>query len=642
MPSHDLKSLMKQQYLQYASYVILDRAIPHVKDGLKPVQRRILHALYQMHDGRFHKVANAVGQTMAFHPHGDAPIYEALVNLANKGYLLDCQGNFGNIYTQDPAAAARYIETRLSSLAMEILFNPQITDFIPSYDGRAKEPLVLPCKIPLLLLQGTEGIAVGMSTKIFPHNFGEVLKAEIALLEGNELDVFPDFPTGGTCDVSEYDYGKGKVRVRATIEIRDPKTLVIREICYGTSTESLIHSIDEQAKRGKIKIDSIHDYTAEHVEIEIKLPRGQYAEEVITQLYAFTECQVSLNSQFVVIKDSNPCELDVRSVLKESSESLLGYLKRELEIERDKLLEEIFAKTLEEIFIENKLYKHLETVSVYEKVFDMLDKQFTPFHERLSRIPTRQDFEKLLLIPIRRIARFDIEKNQSDIQELEKKLQKVRSHLQKLKNYAISFLKNLLEKYGKNYPRKTRIEKFGEIDKKAVATKVITVQFDKATGYVGTKVTGARKFECTNFDKILVFLKDGTFKVINCPEKQFIGKGNEILFVGVADKQTIFSCCFQDKETGYSFAKRFIVKQFILDKSYRFFDEGAILQFFSEEASPKILVHLVPKQKQKVACQDFAFDKVLVKNVSARGVRIAPRPVNRIENLKKESAAYTM
>ncbi len=314
MTMDDLKVQMKDHFLKYASYVILDRAIPNVVDGLKPVQRRILEILWRQHDDKLHKVANIVGQTMQLHPHGDAPIYEALVNLANKGFALDRQGNFGNIYTGDPSAAARYIETRLSPLARETLFNPDITEKIPSYDGRNMEPVTLPAKIPLLLMQGAEGIAVGMATHIPPHNFTELLEAEIACLEGRNFKIFPDFPTGGIMDKSGYDRGKGKIKLRAKIEIKDPKTLVIREICYGTTTETLIRSIDEAAKKGKIKIEEINDYTARDVEIEIKLPRGQYAEDLLDALYGFTECEISVNSQIIVIKDGLPWETDVHEI----------------------------------------------------------------------------------------------------------------------------------------------------------------------------------------------------------------------------------------------------------------------------------------------------------------------------------------
>src|SRR3990167_9517139 len=398
----DLKSQMKDHFIKYASYVILDRAIPNATDGLKPVQRRILEILWRQHDDKLHKVANIVGQTMQLHPHGDAPIYEALISLANKGYVMDRQGNFGNIYTGDPSAAARYIETRLSPLARETLFNPDLTEKIPSYDGRNVEPVVLPAKIPLLLMQGADGIAVGMATHILPHNFTELLEAEIACLENKTFKIFPDFPTGGIMDKSLYDKGRGKVKLRAKIEITDPKTLVIREICYGTTTESLIRSIDEAAKKGKIKIEAINDYTARDVEIEVKLPRGQYAEEILEDLYGFTECEVSLNSQITVIKGGMPWETDVHEILAYNAAKLVEFLKRELEIERDRILEKIFYKTLERIFIENRIYKKIETVKTLEGIHTTLEEAFKPYLKKLLREPTHEDREKLLQIPIRR------------------------------------------------------------------------------------------------------------------------------------------------------------------------------------------------------------------------------------------------
>jgi len=486
----DIKQLMQLNYLKYASYVILDRAIPNVVDGLKPVQRRILFTLWKMHDGKLHKVANVAGQTMAYHPHGDAPITEALVNMSNKGYLLDQQGNFGNIFTGDPAAASRYIETRLSDLAEHTLFNPELTPMIPSYDGRHQEPIYLPAKIPLVLMQGADGIAVGMATHILPHNFIELLEAEIAILEGAEYTIYPDFPTGGIMDASDYQKGKGKVKLRAKIEIRDPKTLVITEICYGTTTESLIRSIDEAAKRGKIKIDSINDYTAEKIEIEIKLPRGQYAQDLIDALYAFTECEVTLNSSIVVIKDNLPWEPSVNEILELHTHLLQGYLQTELEIERDKLTEKIFEKTLEQIFIENRLYKKIENVSTYDKIHTVIESGLEPFHSLLSRIPTYEDRERLLNIPIRRISRFDLDKNQEEIAAIQVKLAKVEKDLKNIKKFTIHYIRGLINTYGKEFPRKTQLQSIEQVDMRAIATRTVKVGFDPVSGFVGTKVAG--------------------------------------------------------------------------------------------------------------------------------------------------------
>lgn len=627
----DVKLLMRHNYLKYASYVILDRAIPNVVDGLKPVQRRILHTLWMMHDGKLHKVANVAGQTMAYHPHGDAPITEALVNLSNKGYLLDQQGNFGNIYTGDPPAASRYIETRLSELAKETMFNPDLTPTMPSYDGRHQEPVFLPAKIPLLLMQGADGIAVGMSTHILPHNFVELLEAEIAILEGGNYNILPDFPTGGIMDAADYQKGKGKIKLRAKIEVKDPKTVLITQICYGTTTESLIRSIDEAAKRGKIKIDAINDYTAEKVEIEIKLPRGHYAEDLINSLYVYTECEVSLNSQIVIIKDDLPWEGDVHEILEFHTDKLKEYLRRELEIERDRLLEKIFDKTLEQIFIENRIYKRLENVSSYEKIHSTVETGLEPFHSQLSRIPTYDDREKLLNIPIRRISRFDLDKNQEEIAATKKELQGVEKNLKNIKKFAISYLEGLIEKYGKDFPRKTQFQSIEQIDLRAIETRTVKVGFDPASGFLGTKVTGATALECTNFDKILVLYKDGTYSVMNIPEKQYIQPdGKKVVYVGVADKKTVIGVVYKDPKTHLCFAKRFVISKFILEKTYRYFDEGMDLQFISTQPNQTLELQLIPKMKQKVSKIPFNLDSFLLKGVDAKGVRISNKEVKKV------------
>jgi topoisomerase-4 subunit A len=635
---NDVKQLMRQHYLLYASYVILDRAIPNVFDGLKPVQRRILHTLWSMHDGKLHKVANVAGQTMAFHPHGDAPITEALVNMSNKGYLLDQQGNFGNIFTGDPPAAARYIETRLSQLAKETMFNPDLTTTMPSYDGRHQEPLCLPAKIPLLLMQGTDGIAVGMSTHILPHNFTELLEAEIGLLEGRKTVVLPDFPTGGIMDASDYQACKGKVKLRAKIDIKDPKTIVIREICFGTTTETLIRSIDEAAKRGKIKIDAIDDYTADKVEIEIRLPRGQYAEELIDSLYAYTECEVILTSQVIAIKDNLPCELDIQEILQLYVEKLQEYLKKEQEIEQARLLDKIFEKTLEQIFIENRLYKKIETVSSNDKIHEVVAVSLVPFHDQLSRVPTHDDREKLLNIPIRRISRFDLDKNQEEIASLNKLLQGVEKNLKNIKKFSVSYLKGLLDKYGKHFPRKTTIKAIEQLDMRAIQSRPIKVGFDPGSGFVGTKVVGDNVFECTNFDKLLLFFKDGTYKVINVPEKMYVHhEGNKVVYVGVADKKSIIAVVYRDPRTSFCYAKRFIVEKFILDKTYRYFEEGAELSFLTTQSNVIVELQLVPKVRQKVSKASYALDDCLVKGVLAKGLRLGSKEVKKINLIKNQS-----
>jgi topoisomerase-4 subunit A len=623
----DLKHQMRDHFIRYASYVILDRAIPNVVDGLKPVQRRILEILWRQNDEKLHKVANIVGQTMQLHPHGDAPIYEALVSLANRGYVLDKQGNFGSIYTGDPAAAARYIETRLSPLARETLFNPDITEKIPSYDGRNWEPVTLPAKIPLLLMQGAEGIAVGMATRILPHNFSELLEAEIAFLEGKNFRIYPDFPTGGIMDKSEYDKGRGKIKLRAKIDIKDPKTLVIREICYGTTTESLIRSIDEAAKKGKIKIEGITDYTAEKVEIEIKLPRGQYAEEILDALYGFTECEVALNSQIMVIKDGLPWETDVHEILGYNATRVVEFLRRELEIEKERLLEKIFYKTLERIFIENRLYKKIETVKTLEGIHETLTESLKPYRKQLLREPTQEDRDRLLQIPIRRISQFDINKNKEEIAILEETLQQVEKKLKNVKKYTIGHLQAILDKYGATFPRKTKVKAIEDIDMRAIETKEIKVGFDEQSGFIGTKVSGPVQFTCTNFDKLLILSRDGTYKVIPVPEKQYV---EGAIWVGVADKKTVLNVVYRMKESGHAWAKRFIVDKFILEKVYRYIDEKGELQYISTSPQAAVELQFASQAGKKRKNELVSLLEVPMKGAQTRGVRLASHKVRKV------------
>lgn len=628
----DLKQLMQHNYIKYASYVILDRSIPNIIDGLKPVQRRILHTLFLIDDGKFHKVANVVGQTMAYHPHGDAAINEALVNMANKGFLFDLQGNFGNIYTGDPAAAARYIETRLSLLAKETMFNPDLTNFIDSYDGRKKEPITLPSKIPLLLMQGAEGIAVGMSTKILPHNFKELLEAEIAILENKPFSILPDFPTGGIMDASEYQNGKGKIKLRAKIETPNEKTIVIREICYGTSTESLIRSIDDAAKKGKIKIDSINDYTAEKVEIEIKLPRGQYAQNLIQKLYAFTDCETSINSIIVVIKDNLPWETNVEEILCFHVEKLKEYLRKELLIEYDRLKQKIFEKTLEKIFIENRLYKTLEKISSSDKLLPTIAKSIEPYHKELPREPLREDLQKLLGIPIRRISRFDIQKNDEEIQEIEKRLKEIERDLNNIKKTTIRYLKKLIKNFGNDFPRKTLVQKIENIDLKTIAKREIKVGFNMDTGYIGTKISAVSQLECNNYDKLLLLYDDGMYTIVPIPEKQYVAhKEKKVVFIGVADKQTIFRVVYRDPKTNFCYAKRFIVDKFILERKYKYLEDGMKLESLTTNPNAAIKVHFKPKPKQKIKNATFRLDDAAIKNVSAKGIRIAHKEIKKIQ-----------
>lgn len=633
----DLKDLMQQNYLEYASYVIKDRAIPSVEDGLKPVQRRILYTLFKLDDGKLHKVANAVGQTMALHPHGDAAICDALINLANKNYLLDKQGNFGNIFTGDSAAAARYIETRLSTLAKNTLFNNEITQFVLSYDSRSKEPIHLPSKLPLLLLQGAEGIAVGMSTKVLPHNFNDLLKAQIAILEGKRFKLNPDFPTGGIMDAGEYNKGNGKVRLRCKLDIVDDKTIKISEICFGTNTESLIKSIEDAAKKGKVKILSISDYTTENVNIEIKLPRGQYAKEVIDSLFAFTECESSISANAIVIRETLPWETNVNDILEYNTELLQNILKQELQIAHNKLTEKIFKKTLEQLFIEKKMYKKIETMKTYEDVHKAVENELKPYHSKLSRVPTYEDREYLLHIPIRRISKFDADKNRSDIKQAADEIKQIEKKLKSIKAYTIDYIKGLLEQYGKLFPRKTKVQTFEQVDLRKVSTTKVKIGFDSKSGFIGTKVKSEVSFECTNFDKILVIYRDGTYKVVNPPEKLYLEQDKKkVVYVGIADKKTVMSVVYRDKKTAYAHAKRFIVEKFILEKEYDFLPKDSKLELISPKPATTVKVYFKPKAKQKVKEVDFALDDVDIKAVKAKGVRIANKEVQKVTLIKRK------
>jgi len=507
------------------------------------------------------------------------------------------------------------------------MFNPKITKFIPSYDGRNTEPVALPAKIPLLLMQGAEGIAVGMATKVLPHNFVELLEAEIKVLRGEQVTLYPDFLTGGLMDVSEYDDGKGKVRLRCKIEEKNPKTVVIREICASTNTENLISSIEDAAKKGKIKIDAIHDYTSDEVEIEIHLPRGTYAKDIIEQLYAFTDCEVSISSQMVVIVDGLPQIITVTEAVEFYAKRLKWCLQKELEIELEEVKKSIFYKTLERIFIEKKIYQSIEKVDKFEKVYGVLTNGFEPYHKELARPPEKEDFDALLKIPIRRIAKFDRDKNTEECKALEDREIAIQRNLKSLTKYTISYLKGLIKRYGEQFSRKTRIKELEVVDRRSMEVKQVTVGVDKKKGYVGTSVKGAEEFTCTNFDKILVFLSDGTYKVLNITDRAYLAKPNaNILFCGVADKKQIFTSCYRDPSTGLSFCKRFIVKKFILDREYSFIEEGHELLLLSKDIL-SLLVQLVPKPRQRVSALQVESTDFPVRGVSAKGNRLSRRPV---------------
>lgn len=470
-----------------------------------------------------------------------------------------------------------------------------------------------------------------MSTYILPHNFVELLEAEIAILEGRTFTILPDFPTGGIMDASSYDQGKGKVKLRVKFDITDPKTVVIRQICYGTTTESLIRSIDEAAKKGKIKIDTIHDYTSDKVEIEIKLPRGHYAQDLIDALYLYTECEVTLTPQMVAIKDDLPWEPTVNQILELNVHKLQEYLQRELEIERDRLLERAFERSLERIFIENRLYKPIEKIADYDKIHASVEAGLEPFYPELTRIPTYDDREKLLNIPIRRISRFNVEKNHAEISAIQLELVDIQKHLRDMKKFTINYVRSLITKYGKDYPRQTEIQAIEQVNWRALETRNLKVGFDPATGFVGTSVATGSSFECTNFDKILLIFKNGTYKVINIPEKQYVDqKESKIVYVGPADKKSVINVVYKDAVKQFGFAKRFVIDKYILDKLYRYMDEGMELQFISTQPEPVLELLFAPKVKQKVTKAFFQFNTVLIKGVSAKGIRMAPREIKKV------------
>lgn len=615
-------------FLEYASYVIRDRAIPHISDGLKPVQRRILWALHRVDDGRFTKVANVVGDTMKFHPHGDASIGDALVVLANKRYLIEGQGNFGNIFTGDPPAAARYIECRLTDLARTELFNDEITEFVPSYDGRNKEPITLPSKLPLTLMLGTEGIAVGLSARILPHNFPELLEAQIAILKKESFKCLPDFPTGGLMDARDYQDGKGSVKVRAKIKVKDESTVVIKEIPPTTTTDSLIASIEDAAQKGKLKVKSVNDFTSEQVEIEVKCPSGVDAEKLVDALYAFTDCEVSIASRIVVIKDNRPVEMTVSEVLRENTAQLVELLKRELELKQKKLEDELHFRTLERIFIEERIYKGIEKCKTNEAVVAAVYDGFKPFRKQMYRDLIDADVERLLSVRIRRISLFDINKHREETDQVKADLEQTRKDLKNLTRFVINHLEKLLEKYGPQYPRlTTKSARHEEVDAKAVAFKAFKVSYDRESGYVGYKVSGEEfKTECTKFDKILLVFKDGTYKVTELPEKMFVGP--ELFYCGLPERERVFTCAYTNRQA--SFLKRFTFGGTILNKAYFCIPEKSRILFFAPDTPKVLYVRYKPAPHQKVSQQTCDPSEIEVKGPKTRGRQISIKDISSV------------
>ena len=623
-----LHARVDRGFLDYASYVIRDRAIANLADGLKPVQRRILWSLHQRDDGRFSKVATIAGHCAQYHPHGEASINDALVVLANKRYLIEGQGNFGNIYTGDPAAAPRYIECRLTDLARTELFNDEITEFIPSYDGRNKEPVTLPSKLPLTLMLGTEGIAVGLSARILPHNFPELLEAQIAILKKQPFKCLPDFPTGGLMDARDYQDGKGSVKVRARIKTRDESTVVITEIPPTTTTESLMASIENAVHKGKLKVKSVNDFTSETAEIEIKCPAGVDAEKMVDALYAFTDCETTIASRIIVIKASRPVELTVSEVLRENTAQLVAVLKRELELREQKLQDELHYRTLERVFIEERIYKLIEKCKTAEAVVAAVYAGFKPFKRQLVRDIMGADVERLLQVRIRRISLFDINQHREEMEKVKDDLAETRKNLKNLTRYVVGHLEALLEKYGPLYPRlTTKSSRHEEVDAKAVAFKAFKVAYDRESGYVGYKVSGEEfKVECTKFDKILLVFKDGTYKVSELPEKLFVGP--ELFFCGLPDRETVFTCAYTDRKASY--LKRFKFGGTILNKAYLCIPDKSRILFFAPD-TPKILyVRYKPAPHQKISQQTCEPDQIEVKSPKTRGRMISVKDISSV------------
>jgi topoisomerase-4 subunit A len=614
-------------FLQYASYVIRDRAIPALADGLKPVQRRILWSLHEKDDGRFIKVANVVGHCMQYHPHGDASIGDALVVLANKRYLIEGQGNFGNIFTGDPPAAPRYIECRLTELARSEIFNDELTEFVPSYDGRNKEPVTLPSKLPLLLMLGTEGIAVGLASRILPHNFPELLAAQIAILKKQPFKCLPDFPTGGLMNAREYKDGTGSVKVRAKIKVKDDSTVIIKEIPPTTTTDSLIASIEDAARKGKIKVRSVNDFTSEDVEIEIKAPQGVSAEQLVDALYAFTDCEVTIASRIVVIKDNRPVEMTVSEVLQENTAQLAATLKRELELKQGKLEAELHFRTLERLFIEERIYKKIEQCRTNDAVFAAVREGFKPFRRQLQRELADPDIERLLQVRIRRISLFDIHQHREEMDRLKAELDETRRHLKNVTKFAIGHLEALLEKYGPLYPRRTRSSRYDEVDAKEVAFKAFKVAYDRETGYVGWKVSGDEfKVDCTKFDKLLLVFKDGTYKVTELMEKLFVGP--DLFYCGLPERDRVFTCAYTTREATY--LKRFTFGGAILNKVYHCIPPKARILCFEPDTPKELFIRYKPAPYQKINQQTCHPAEVEVKGPKTRGRQISLKEISSI------------
>ncbi|MBL7011866.1 MAG: DNA topoisomerase IV subunit A [Kiritimatiellales bacterium] len=628
-----LRRLVDFNFMQYASYVICSRAIPNVADGLKPVQRRIMHALHDKDDGRFIKVANVVGHTMQYHPHGDASINDALVSLTNRGgYLIEGQGNFGNIYTGDRAAAGRYIECRLTPLAREQLFNKELTRYIPSYDGRNKEPVTLPSKLPLLLMLGADGIAVGLSTAILTYNFIELLECQVEILREKKrtpykADPLPDFQLGGIMDVSEYDNGTGKVKVRAEIEERKGR-LVITGLPHGQTTEKLTASIEDAVKKKKVAVRVINDYTAEKVEIELILSQGAKPAQVEKALYAFTNCEVSLSSRIIVIRDRRPVEMTVDEILHLNTEQLVTVLEGELNLRRDKLLDAFHTKTLVQIFVENRIYKQIEQCKTAETVRAAIWAGLKPFKKKLKRPIAEEDIDMLLGIPIKRISLFDINKNKDDIDKILEELEEVEKDLKGLNGYAIRYVKNLIKKYKADHPRCTKVSTFKEIAVRELTSSELTINHDPEIQFIGSGVKGGETImKCSSLDKLMFVWEDGRYQMMPPPEKLFVD-GN-LLYCALFDRDREMTCVYTHQKATY--IKRFKFGGTIMNRDYQLAPEKSKILLLQEGCPEEVYLRYRPAKGQRIHQQFFKTEGLLVKGAKARGNRLTTKSIQYID-----------
>jgi topoisomerase IV subunit A len=634
-----LDGMYENWFLDYASYVILERAVPDVMDGLKPVQRRILHAMYEMDDGRYNKVANIIGQTMKYHPHGDASIGDALVQLGQKELLIDTQGNWGNLLTGDSAAAPRYIEARLSKFALEVAFNPKTTAWKSSYDGRNREPIFLPMKFPLLLAQGVEGIAVGLASKILPHNFNELIDASIKYLQGKDFEIFPDFPGGGLADVSKYNKGLrgGRVRVRARINIEDKKNLTIAEIPFGTTTTSLIESIIAANDKGKIKIKKIDDNTSDKVEIQIQLAPGISPDQTIDALYAFTNCEVSISPNSCVIYNGKPHFMGVDELLKISTDSAVNLLKTELEIRKAELEEQWHFSSLEKIFIEERIYRDIEECETWEAVIIAIDKGLKPFKNLFKRAITRDDIVRLTEIKIKRISKYNAFKADENIKSIEVELEEVENHLNHLIDFAINYFRAIKKKFGKDKDRATELRNFDNIEASLVAAANEKLYVNREEGFAGT---GLKKDEyvcdCSDIDDIIAFRDDGTYIVTKVSPKFFVGKN--IIHIDIFkrnDERTIYNTIYRDGISGSSYVKRFAVTSVTRDKEYNLSKgaKGSKVLYFSANPNGEaeiVTIHLKPHKRLKKTAFDFDFSSLAIKGRGSQGNTLTKKMVRKV------------